>query len=71
MGLILRVPKDIGVDVCLYLDLQSPPSLVKIYDACGRLVTVAAAWYDNALLCSSDANLADRLYRRFASVCGI
>lgn len=69
MGLVLSVLERCNIDVSAFFQLETPPPIIKHFDAQGRLVLVGAVWYDNILICTSIAAVALQFFQKFKSTC--
>ena len=63
MGMIIEVLENCGVSMELYKNLNQPPALIEVPD-----VLVAAVWYDNILLATTNANLGLKFYQKFRTM---
>ena len=68
MGILIRSLALCGLNMDRYKDLSTPPPFI-IHRVNGKIVLVAAVWYDNILVASSDANLAMRIHQKFQTQC--
>ncbi len=68
IGILIRTLSICGLNMDRYRDLSTPPPFI-VHRIDGRIMLVAAVWYDNLLVASSDANLLTRVHQKLRSQC--